>query len=109
MTYDIEHNHTIGAQTPVAAILVSSAILVQTFSITSILLLTLVLAYLMVTPIKYPDLLFRDALLLGIIQLLTIAFPNAIGRAFPYALLILSLAYLFLSPSYYWNNFSERI
>jgi archaetidylserine synthase len=109
MAYDIEHNHTVGAQTPVAAIIVSSVVLIQTFSITTILLLTLILAYLMVIPIRYPDLLFRDALLLSIIQLLTIAFPDAIGHAFPYALLILSLAYLFLSPSYYWNNFSERI
>jgi CDP-diacylglycerol--serine O-phosphatidyltransferase len=109
MAYDIEHNHTIGAQTPVAAIIVSSVILVQTFSAISILLLTLVLAYLMVIPIKYPDLFFRDAILLSIVQLLTIAFPDAIGHAFPYALLILSLAYLFLSPSHYWNNFSERI
>ncbi len=109
MAYDIEHNHTIGAQTPVAAIIISSVVLVQTFSPLSLLLLTLVLAYLMVIPIRYPDLLFRDSLLLSIVQLSAIAFPNSMGRAFPYALLILSLAYLFLSPSYYWNKFSERI
>jgi archaetidylserine synthase len=71
--------------------------------------LTLLLSYLMVSSIIYPDLLFRDALLLGIILSLTIIFPNVLGRAFPYALLILSLAYLILSPSYYWRILSERI
>tara|TARA_B110000116_G_C16759561_1_gene547655 strand:+ start:815 stop:1528 length:714 start_codon:yes stop_codon:yes gene_type:complete len=109
MTQDVKHNHTIGSQTTLSAILICSAILTQNFNIIFLLILTLLLSYMMVSSIIYPDLLFRDALLLGIILSLTIIFPNVFGRAFPYALLILSLAYLVLSPSYYWRILSERI
>ena len=61
------------------------------------------LAYLMVTTITYPDLLPRDAFIMGAVQGLAVAFPGAVGRTFPYALFTLAVAYLLLAPRLYWR------
>jgi CDP-diacylglycerol--serine O-phosphatidyltransferase len=69
-----------------------------------LLALLAVFTYLMVAPITYPDLYARDAVVLGGLQALAIAFPTAAGRVLPRSLLVFAVGYLLLSPFLYWRR-----
>ncbi|MFB6206109.1 MAG: protein sorting system archaetidylserine synthase [Haloglomus sp.] len=65
---------------------------------------TALFVYLMLAPVTYPELLARDALVLGGLQALAVLFPEAFGGAFPRSLLLAALAYLVLAPRFYWRD-----
>lgn len=102
--YDTKADSTEGVPSTLAATILGASILAGTATPAALLGGTLLLSYLMVTTINYPDLLARDALLMGVVHVLAVIAPNAIGRAFPYALLTLALAYLLLGPWFYWRS-----
>lgn len=106
--YDVENHHTEGAPTTLGSTLIAASVLVGFTRPEIILTLTVLLSYLMVSQIRYPDLYPRDALIMGVVQAVAIVSPMAIGRAFPQAMLWLGLAYLFLSPRFYWRKESDR-
>lgn len=101
--YDTKTHHTLGIPSTLAATILGAAVLARIAAPIALLVGTIVLAYLMVTTINYPDLLARDALLMGIVHGIAVVTPDAFGRAFPYALLTLGLAYLLLAPRFYWR------
>ncbi|MCU4750421.1 protein sorting system archaetidylserine synthase [Halobacteria archaeon AArc-curdl1] len=103
--YDTADHYTEGIQTTLAATIMGAAILAgaPVDDPWLILAVTGAFCYLMVSPIQYPDLLTRDALIMGIIHALAILVPNFAGRTFPYALLTLGIAYMALSPWFYWR------
>ncbi|MFB6117646.1 protein sorting system archaetidylserine synthase [Halosegnis sp.] len=111
--HDADDYTTEGVQTTLAATLLAALLLAEATTTGSVLwgvpgpalavAATGVLAVAMVVPVTYPDLLAGDALVLGGVQALAVLFPRALGSAFPLALLICALAYLFLSPQFYWR------
>jgi len=101
--YDAGNHHTEGVPSTLAATVLAAIILAQVGGGTLLLAGTAAMSYLMITTITYPDLLARDALVMGAVQALAVLLPDAFGRTFPYALLVLSLAYLCLSPWLYWG------
>jgi CDP-diacylglycerol--serine O-phosphatidyltransferase len=62
-----------------------------------------VLTLLMVSTVKYPDLLPRDALAMGAVQAAAVLAPTQFSRVFPKALLAWAVAYLLFSPRFYWR------
>jgi CDP-diacylglycerol--serine O-phosphatidyltransferase len=102
--YDAGNAYTEGAPSTLAATVLAAVVLASVGDAAVLIAGTGVLSYLMVTTITYPDLLARDALIMGAVQGIAVLFPDAFGRAFPYALLLLSLAYLVLSPWLYWRS-----
>ncbi len=100
--YDTADDYTEGIQTTLAATILGAAILAGVADPWLVLGVTGAFCYLMVSRIRYPDLLARDALIMGVVHALAILVPNVAGRTFPYALLTLGLAYMFLSPRLYW-------
>ena len=107
--YDTAATKTVGAPTTLAATILSVAVLTAYGTEPVLAAGTVLLAGAMVAPIDYPDLLARDAVLMGVIHVLAVAFPTAYGRVFPYALLTLALAYLLLAPSLYWGESERRL
>lgn len=105
--YDISGSHTEGVQTTLAATVLGAAILAGETQPVLVLAVTGAFCYLMVSRIQYPDLLARDAGIMGVVHALAILVPNFVGRTFPYALLTLGLAYMALSPWLYWGD-AER-
>lgn len=105
--YDTTASNTVGVPTTLAATVLAASSL--TIHATQPLVLggTLVLALLMISPVSYPDLLARDALIMGVIHVFTVLFPTVYGRIFPYALVTLAVAYLVFGPWLYWGE-SER-
>jgi CDP-diacylglycerol--serine O-phosphatidyltransferase len=110
---DAEGDETRGVPSTLAATIIGAAVVAGVTDPWILLSVTAAFAYLMVSPIRYPDLLARDALLMGVVHALAVlvpdatrieAVPNAVGRGFPRALLILGLAYMFLSPWLYWRD-----
>jgi len=110
--YDAGDHHTGGVPSTLAATVLAAVVLAGVGNAgsfagvndaTLLVAGTAVLSYLMVTTTTYPDLLARDAFLMGAVQGLAVLFPNVAGRAFPYAVLTLALAYLLLSPRFYWR------
>lgn len=101
--YDAGNHHTDGVPSTLAATVLAAVILAQAGGGVVLLAGTALMSYLMVTTVTYPDLLARDALLMGAVQGIAVLLPDAFGRTFPYALLVLSLAYLCLSPWLYWR------
>ncbi|MFB6295937.1 MAG: protein sorting system archaetidylserine synthase [Halobacteriales archaeon] len=107
--YDADDHHTEGVPSTLAATLLAAAVLaidgpLGGFAFGPLLLVgAALLTYLMVTTVTYPDLLPRDAFIMGAVQALAVAFPGAVGRTFPYALLTLAVAYLLLAPRFYWR------
>lgn len=99
---DIEH--TIGVPSTLSATLLGSVVLAGHGTPAVLLAGGLGLSYLMIADIRYPDLLARDAFIMGVVHGLAVLLPNALGRAFPYALLTLALAYLVLGPHFYWRS-----
>lgn len=112
--YDEDDTTTEGVQTTLAATLLAAlqvAGVTATGSViygiagpTIAVAAAVVLAVAMLAPITYPDLLAGDALILGAVQACTVLFPSALRRAFPIALLICALAYVTLSPRFYWRE-----
>ena len=93
-----------GIQNTLAASILAAGFLAGVTSVPVILGAGAVLSVLMVTPVPYPKLAARDALLMGVVQMAAIAVPTALQRAFPRALLLAALAYLTLAPRYYWEE-----
>ncbi|WP_423744743.1 protein sorting system archaetidylserine synthase (plasmid) [Haladaptatus sp. SPP-AMP-3] len=102
--YDTDDDVTEGIPTTLASVILAAGVLAGFTDPTVVVALTFVLAGLMVSTITYPDLLARDALIMGVVHSLTILVPGFKGRAFPYALLTLALAYLVLAPGFYWRE-----
>ncbi|WP_254529653.1 protein sorting system archaetidylserine synthase [Natrinema gelatinilyticum] len=102
--YDVSGSHTEGVQTTLAATVLGAAILTGETQPWLVLAITGTFCYLMVSKIQYPDLLTRDAAIMGVVHALAILVPAFAGRAFPYALLTLGLAYTTLSPWFYWRE-----
>lgn len=105
--YDTDGQYTEGVQSTLAATVIGAAILSGLDSPALVLGVTFAFAVLMVAPIEYPDLLARDALIMGVIHVLAVIAPTALDGSFPVALLTLGLAYLFLSPWLYWRDREE--
>ncbi|QLG47364.1 protein sorting system archaetidylserine synthase [Natrinema halophilum] len=102
--YDISGSYTEGVQTTLAATVLGAAILAGETQPWLILGVTAAFCYLMVSKVQYPDLLARDAAIMGVVHALAILVPDIGGRTFPYALLTLGLAYMTLSPWFYWRE-----
>lgn len=102
--FDTDTSYTEGVQSTLAATIIGAAILANVTDPIILLVGTALFTYLMVSPIRYPDLLARDAFLMGIVHTAAVIVPTAFGRAFPWALLILGVAYLLLSPWLYWRD-----
>ncbi|QLG26526.1 protein sorting system archaetidylserine synthase [Halorarum halophilum] len=97
---------THGVQTTLAATVVAAGTLAGMGSPTLLLGLAAILAPLMVTPVQYPDLHWRDALVMGVVQAGAILLPDRPGEVFAFALLFLALGYMTLGPRYYWRDVS---
>jgi archaetidylserine synthase len=102
--YDTDDDVTEGVPTTLASVIMSAGVLAGFTDPFVLVALTFVLAGLMVSTVTYPDLLARDAVIMGIVHSLAVLVPDFRGRAFPYALLTLGLAYLVLSPQFYWRT-----
>lgn len=101
--YDSRATSTEGAQTTLAATILAAGVLAGFADPALLVALTFVLSVLMVLTVTYPDLHPQDALVIGVVQTLAIALGGWLGRGFAFALLFLSLSYLFFSPVYYWE------
>ncbi|MDY6819953.1 MAG: protein sorting system archaetidylserine synthase [Halobacteriales archaeon] len=99
---------TIGVPSTLAATILATAVILEVFAPAILVGATALFTYLMIADITYPDLLARDSLLMGIVHGLAVVVPRAFGRAFPYALLTLALAYLTLGPRFYWRSEGKR-
>ncbi|WP_436343275.1 protein sorting system archaetidylserine synthase [Natronorubrum sp. FCH18a] len=106
--YDISGSYTEGVQTTLAATVLGAAILAGETQPWLVLAVTGAFCYLMVSRIQYPDLLARDAGIMGVVHALAILVPTVAGRTFPYALLTLGIAYMLLSPWFYWGERERR-
>lgn len=104
IVYDSADHSTLGVPASLPAIGIATAVLITVIEAPVILASVVLLSYLMVAEINYPDLLPRDVFLMGVVQGLTVLFPHRFGQAFPYALLVLALAYLILAPRFYWRD-----
>jgi len=102
--YDIGERFTEGVQTTLAATILAAGHLASVADAAVLLGATAVFAYLMITAVPYPELCARDALGMGIVQVLAIIVPGLFGRAFPRALLVAALGYLLLAPRFYWRE-----
>ncbi len=102
--YDAGDHETEGVPTTLAATILAAAVLIEITPPAVLVAATGAFVVLMHAPIRYPDLLARDAVLMGVVQCLAIVFPDAVGRTFPYAVLTLGLSYLLLSPWLYWRE-----
>jgi CDP-diacylglycerol--serine O-phosphatidyltransferase len=100
-TDDLDVSHTEGVQTTLAATVLGAAYLAGLEDPTVLLAGTAVLAASMVAPFTYPDLRARDALAMGVVQMLAIAIPTAAGHLFSRALLVAACCYLLLGPRFY--------
>ncbi|MFB6254753.1 MAG: protein sorting system archaetidylserine synthase [Halobacteriaceae archaeon] len=106
-TYDTKNNHTIGVPSTLAGTILAVGLLVG-IDYFILLIATAIFIYLMVAPITYPDLLPRDAFIMGLIQIGAVVRPQMSGLLFPKVLLIWALAYLVLGPRFYWRNEGKR-
>ncbi|WP_440006109.1 protein sorting system archaetidylserine synthase [Halomicrococcus sp. SG-WS-1] len=102
--YDTDDDVTEGVPTTLASVVLSAGVLVGVTDPLALVVLAYVLTVLMVSTITYPDLLARDALIMGVVHSLAVLIPDFLGRTFPYALLTLALAYLLLGPHFYWRT-----
>lgn len=103
MAYDETNHYTHGVQSTLAATLIAAAVLAGVATAPIAVGLMAVLAYLMVIEVPYPDLLSRDAFIMGAVQGVAVLIPDAFGRAFPYAVFTLAFVYLILAPWFYWR------
>lgn len=107
--YDVSANETVGVPSTLAATILGAGVLGLQPGPVLGLAGTAILAGSMVAPIRYPDLLARDALLMGVVHVLAVLLPTAFGRVFPFALLTLAMAYLVLGPGLYWGESERRL
>ncbi|RQG90380.1 phosphatidylcholine/phosphatidylserine synthase [Natrarchaeobius halalkaliphilus] len=105
--YDVTGSYTEGVQTTLAATILGAAILADVAGPWLVLAITGAFCYLMVSRIEYPDLLVRDAAIMGVVHVLAVLVPEFAARSFPFALLILGMAYMTLSPWFYWREGPE--
>lgn len=101
---DSDTCRTEGAQTTLAATILAAGVLAGFVGPALLAGLSGLLAALMVTRVTYPDLHAQDALVMGVVQALTIVSTGHLGQVFAYGLLFLALAYLLLGPFLYWSN-----
>ncbi|WP_181693112.1 protein sorting system archaetidylserine synthase [Natronomonas sp. LN261] len=104
MLHDGDRAETEGVQTTLAATVLAVAYLAGIAGPAALIGLLALFTYLMVAPITYPDLYARDAVILGGLQALTVAFPTALNRTFPRSLLLFAVGYLVLAPFIYWRE-----
>jgi CDP-diacylglycerol--serine O-phosphatidyltransferase len=104
--YDSHAAETEGVPSTLAATVVAAATLAGVIGPALVVAVTAILAVLMTLTITYPDLHAQDALVMGAVQVFAIALPGWYGEGFAFALLFLSLAYLFLGPWFYWRRTS---
>lgn len=102
--FDTAATYTEGVQSTLAATVIGAAVLSGVTHPALLLVGTLAFTVLMIAPIRYPDLLVRDALIMGVVHVGAVVAPYAFGRSFPWALLILGVAYLLLAPWLYWRD-----
>jgi CDP-diacylglycerol--serine O-phosphatidyltransferase len=102
--YDTVDTYTEGVPTTLAATILAATVLCGIHDPGILLVETGAFVYLMVSTIQYPDLLARDALLMGVVQALAVLVPYQVGRTFPWAILTLGLAYLLGGPWFYWRG-----
>lgn len=102
--FDTDDEYTEGVQTTLAATIIGAAVLARVTDPAVLLGGTVLFTVLMVTPVRYPDLLARDAVIMGIVHVGAVVTPRAFGRALPWALLTLGVAYLLLAPWLYWRG-----
>lgn len=102
--YDTRDHVTVGVPSTLAATIIAAAVLAGVATPVTVLGATAVFCYLMVSTIEYPDLLAVDALVMGAVNVLAVAFPNVRDGGFPYAILFLALAYMVLGPRFYWRD-----
>lgn len=107
LRHDSDRPETEGVQTTLASTVLAVVLLAGVGTPTVLVALTAAFTYLMVTPITYPDLYARDAVVLGGLQALVVAFPVAFNRLLPRVLLLFALAYLVLAPFFYWRDTDE--
>lgn len=105
--YDIGRGATEGAQTTLAATVLAVGYLAGVRSPLVLLGASAVFVCLMVAPVRYPDLRVRDALAMGVVQVLAILVPLAFGRLFPRLLLAGALVYLVFAPWLYHGTTPE--
>ena len=98
--YDTDEPWTEGVQTTLAATLIAAGTLSGVGPVWLLAGIG-VFVILMVTPITYPDLRVRDAIVMGAVQALAIALPTTWSSLFPRVLLAWALGYLFLGPWVY--------
>jgi len=102
--YDSGTGKTEGVQTTLAATILAAAVLAGYTEPSVLVALSGLLALLMVSTITYPDLHAQDAMVMAVIQVLTIVLTGYYGRVFAFALLFLALAYLVFAPRFYWGD-----
>jgi len=102
--YDTGNDHTEGVQTTLAATLLAAGVLAGLDAPALVVGALGVLTLLMVSTVEYPDLLPRDALAMGAVQAGAVLAPTEFSRVFPKALLAWAVAYLLLSPRFYWRS-----
>ena len=107
MAHDSDLRETVGVQTTLAATLIAATVLAGVAAPMMLLAATATLAYLMVACITYPDLRVVDAVAIGSVQVLAVAFPALYGRLFPRVLLAFACSYLLFAPWFYWRNAGE--
>jgi CDP-diacylglycerol--serine O-phosphatidyltransferase len=102
--YDTADDTTEGIPTTLAATLLGAAVLVGVVPAAVLVAALAAFTLWMVAPVTYPDLLARDALIMGVVHGLAVLLPRFVDRTFPWALLFLALLYLLLSPWFYWRD-----
>ena len=107
--FDITESRTIGAPSTLSATIIVTAILTEYWSEPTLLIAGAILSLAMIVPVGYPDLLARDAVLMGGIHVLAVAQPAYYGRVFPFALLTLATLYLIFAPAFYWGESERRL
>jgi CDP-diacylglycerol--serine O-phosphatidyltransferase len=101
--YDSDADETQGVQTTLAATVLSAGVLAGVLGPAAMVGLAALLAVLMSLTVTYPDLHPQDVAVMGAVQALAVVLTGRAGEVFAFALLFLSLAYLFLGPRFYWR------
>ncbi|SEH43172.1 archaetidylserine synthase [Halopenitus malekzadehii] len=102
--YDLESDETKGVQTTLAATLIAATVLAGYTDPVVLVPGTALLAVLMVSRVTYPDLHAQDAIVMGVVQAITIVLTGYWGRVFAFALLFLAGSYLVFGPWFYWRD-----
>jgi archaetidylserine synthase len=102
--FDTDDEETQGVPSTLAATLIAAAVVAHVTTPAILLGATGLFVYLMVSPVRYPDLHASDALVMGVVHAGAVFFPTVLDRTFPLALLTLAGSYLLLSPWLYWRG-----